>query len=165
VPYQAFATADGWLIVSVGNDVQWHRFCGAIERPDLRDDPRFATNAQRVLWRDTLCHTLQDILLTRTSGEWLSLLEAADVPAGPVNTVGRALNSPQVAAREMVQEVAHPTLGPLRMVASPLKLELTPPTIRRHPPLLGEHTEEVLGEVLGLDSEALAELRRNGAAL
>jgi len=148
VPYQALATADGWVIVAVGNDAQWIRFCDAIGRLDLVEDPRFATNSGRVTWRDTLCPLLQEVLLTRTSGEWLALFERADVPAGPVNTVDRALNTPQVAARGMVEEVAHPTLGLLRMIASPLKLEGTPPMIRRHPPLLGEHTEEVLGEVL-----------------
>lgn len=151
VPYQAFATADGWVVVAVGNDTQWRRFCEAIERLDLRDDSRFATNADRVTWRDILCPLLQEVLIARGSAEWLSLLERSDVPSGPVNTVDRAFDTPQVKAREMVQEVAHPTLGPLRMVASPLKLESTPPTIRRHPPLLGEHTSEVLAEVRGLD--------------
>jgi formyl-CoA transferase len=151
VPYQAFATADGWVVIAVGNDTQWRRFCEAIGRRDLLDDQRFATNAERVTQRDTLCPLLQEILFTRASAEWLSLLEMADVPSGPVNTVDQALSMPQVEAREMVQEVAHPTLGPLRMVASPLKLEGTPPTIRRHPPLLGEHTQEVLDEVLGLE--------------
>lgn len=160
VPYQAFATADGWVVVAVGNDGQWRRFCEAIERPDLLDDPRFATNAERIAWRDTLCPLLQEVLTARRSAEWLSLFEKADVPAGPVNSVDCALNMPQVEAREMVQEVAHPTLGPLRMVASPLKLESTPPTIRRHPPLLGEHTLEVLAEVLGLDVSAPGDLSR-----
>ena len=165
VPYQALATADGWVIVAVGNDSQWVRFCEAIARADLIEDPRFATNSGRVRWRDTLCPTLQEALLTRTSGEWLALFEKADVPAGPVNTVDSALNTPQVAARGMVEEVAHPTLGPLRMVASPLKLEATPPTIRRHPPLLGEQTYEVLGEVLSLSGDVLEDMRKRGAIL
>ncbi len=165
VPYQAFATADGWVVVAVGNDNQWRRFCKAIERPDLLDDPHFATNADRVTWRDALCPILQEVMLARRSEEWLVLLERADVPAGPVNTVDRALNTLQVEARGMVQEVPHPTLGPLRMVASPLKLEGTPPTIRRHPPLLGEHTGEVLGEVLGINSMEVEELRRKGVTL
>ncbi len=165
VPYQAFATADGWVIVAVGNNSQWGRFCEAIERPDLLDDPRFATNADRVTWRDALFPILQEVMLARRSEDWLAVLERADVPAGPVNTVDQALSTPQVEAREMVQEVAHPTLGPLRMVASPLKLEETPPTIRRHPPLLGEHTAEALGEVLGIGGAEIEELRRKGVTL
>ena len=165
VPYQAFSTADGWVIVAVGNDSQWGRFCDAVERQDLLEDPRFSTNAGRVTWRDTLCPLLQDVMRSRTSGEWLELFERADVPAGPVSTIDSALNTPQVAARGMVQEVDHPTLGPLRMIASPLKLEGTPPAIRRHPPLLGEHTTEVLGEVLGMSREVVEGMRERGAVL
>ncbi|HEX8229012.1 MAG TPA: CoA transferase [Chloroflexia bacterium] len=149
VPYQAFATSDGWLIVAVGNDRQWGRLCDALSRPHLSNDPRFATNSGRVENRPVLVPMLEEIFAQRSTAEWLSLLEAAYVPAGPVNDVAQALSHPQVAAREMVHEVAHPGIGAVKMVASPLKLSSTPPTIRRHPPLLGEHTVEVLEE-LGL---------------
>jgi formyl-CoA transferase len=149
VPYQTFATSDGWVVLATGNDRQWQRFCLAIERPDLLADPRFATNHARVEHRATLVPILEAIFRTRTTDEWVALCAEADVPAVPVNTVDRALNSPQALARDMVRSVDHPGIGPVRMVASPLKLESTPPTIRRHPPMLGEHTEEVLREVLG----------------
>jgi formyl-CoA transferase len=147
VPYQAFQVTDGWVIVAVGNDRQWSRFCAAIERPDLASDPRFATNHERVSNRLALIPILEQLFLTRSQAAWIYLLELCDVPAGPINTVDRALSSPQAEARGMVQTVDHPGIGPLRMVASPLKLESTPPTIRRHPPMLGEHTEEVLREL------------------
>ncbi|MEO8289231.1 MAG: CoA transferase [Chloroflexota bacterium] len=148
VPYQAFKAADGWVILAVGNDRQWTHFCSAIERTDLAADPRFATNHARVENRSLLVPTLESLFLTRTQAEWLILLEACDVPSGPVNKVDRALSTPQVEARGMVQIVDHPGIGPVRLVASPLKLESTPPTIRRHPPMLGEHTEEVLRELV-----------------
>lgn len=147
VPYQAFATSDGWLIVAVGNDRQWERLCQVLSRPDLVNDTRFSTNNDRVEHRSTLVPLLEALFSQRSTGEWLSLLEAHDVPAGPVNNVAQALNHPQVAARAMVQEVPHPTIGPLRMVASPLNLSATPPSIRRHPPALGEHTAEILNEL------------------
>jgi formyl-CoA transferase len=162
VPYETFATFDGWLVLAVGNDRQWARFCAATERPDLLGDPRFATNPARVENRAALVPLLAAILKERPTGYWLTLLEEADVPAGPVNTVDRALDSLQARARGMVQEVAHPGIGPIRMVASPLKLEATPPTISRHPPMLGEHTDEVLREALGMDGQELAELRARG---
>ncbi len=147
VPYQAFQASDGWVILAVGNDRQWSRFCAAVERPDLAADPQFAANHERVRNRLALTSILEQIFLTRTQAAWLSLLESCDVPSGPINTVDHALSSPQVAARGMIQAVDHPGIGTLRMVASPLKLEGSPPTIRRHPPMLGEHTEEVLREL------------------
>jgi formyl-CoA transferase len=150
VPYQTFATSDGWVVLAAGNDRQWQRLCLAIERPDLLADARFATNHARVEHRATLVPILEAIFRTRATDEWVALCAEADVPAGPVNTVDRALTSPQALARDMVQSVDHPGIGPVRMVASPLRLESTPPTIRRHPPMLGEHTEEVLHEVLGV---------------
>jgi formyl-CoA transferase len=152
VPYQTFEASDGWVILAVGNDRQWSRFCVAVERPDLANDHRFATNAERVRNRSTLVPVLEALFRTRTQSAWLSLLAAADVPVGPVNTVDRALSGPQVEARRMVQTIDHPAIGPLRIVASPLKLESTPPTIRRHPPTLGEHTEEILRDLLAESS-------------
>lgn len=147
VPYQAFHASDRWVILAVGNDRQWARFCSAIQRPDLADDPRFATNSERVRNRSALLPILESLFAAKTQAEWLALLQSNEVPSGPVNTIDRALSSPQAAARNMVQTVDHPQLGPLRMIASPLKLEATPPTIRRHPPMLGEHTREIQSEL------------------
>jgi formyl-CoA transferase len=144
VPYETFRTADGWLVLAVGNDRQWRRFCEAGERGDLLEDARWTTNSDRVRNRVALVEALQELFLERTVGEWLAILQEYEVPAGPVNSVADALDSPLTQAREMVQEVEHPLIGPLRMVASPLHLEGTPPAIRRHPPMLGEHTDEVL---------------------
>jgi formyl-CoA transferase len=163
VPYRAFAAQDGWIVVAIGNDRQWQRFCQAIERPDLVEDRRFVTNADRVVNRSILVPILESIFLKGKTQHWLRQLEQADVPSGPVNTVDRALESRQAEARGMVQEIAHPDLGPLRMVASPLKLESTPPTIRRHPPMLGEHTDEVLIELLRVGQDQLTQLREKGA--
>jgi formyl-CoA transferase len=165
VPYQSFPASDGWLIVAVGTDRQWQRLCEAIARPQLAADPRFLTNADRVRNRAILVPVLAEVFKSRSLDDWIASLREADVPAGPVNTVDRALESEQAAARGMVQEVAHPVIGPLRMVASPLGLDLTPPSIRRHPPLLGEHTEEVLREMLGMGGEQVAALRAAGAVV
>ena len=163
VPYQAFETLDGWIIVAAGNDRQWRAFCGAIDQPKLAADPRYTTNDGRVTNREVLIPALEAIFETATSDYWLTRLKAAGVPSGPVNTVAQALESPQVEGRSMVQQIEHPTIGPLRMVASPLKLESTPPAIPRHPPLLGEHTDEILREVLGSTDEEVATLRSVGA--
>jgi formyl-CoA transferase len=148
VPYQAFRAADGWLVLAVGNDRQWQRFCRAAGRTDLAENTRFTTNDLRVTNRMALVPLLEEMFAGRPADEWVGLLREHDVPAGPVNTVDRALESEQAQARGMVQTVEHPG-GPLRMVASPLGLRGTPPAIRRRPPLLGEHTEEVLREVYG----------------
>ena len=147
VPYQAFQAKDGWLILAVGNDRQWARFCRAVERPDLISDDRWATNDARVRNRLLLVPLLEELFGAKSVEEWLTLLRQHEVPAGPVNTVDRALNHPQTSARGMVKQIEHPTIGPLRMVVSPLHLRATPPTITRHPPMLGEHTNEVLSEL------------------
>jgi formyl-CoA transferase len=163
VPYQTFQAADGWIIVAVGNDRQWQRLCSVLNRPDLAHDARFTTNAERVRNRDLLVPMLDAMFRECSTDDWLLTLEQADIPCGPVNTVDKALESDQARAREMVQEIEHPTIGPLRLVGSPLRLEGTPPRVRRYPPLLGEHTDEVLAEVLGLGKEELAALRERGA--
>lgn len=148
VPYQAFATQDGWIIVAVGSDRQWGRLCDVLARPELAADTRFATNPARVQHRDELTPIIEAVMKERTTGDWLALLEEIGVPASPVNNVAQALDHPQTAARDMIWEAAHPVLGAVRMVGSPLKLSTTPPTVRRHPPMLGEHTQEIL-EALG----------------
>jgi formyl-CoA transferase len=146
VPYQAFRASDGWLVLAVGNERQWQRFCHAVGRADLAADALFATNELRVTNRSALVPLLETLFAGHTVGEWVALLREHDVPAGPVSTVDRALESEQAQARGMVQTVEHPG-GPLRLVASPLGLTATPPAIWRRPPLLGEHTDEVLREV------------------
>ncbi|GAA4613534.1 CaiB/BaiF CoA-transferase family protein [Actinoallomurus liliacearum] len=162
VPYQALPTADGHLMVAIGNDGLWRRFATAVGRGDLAEDPRFATNADRVHHREELLGLLRAALSSRTSAAWAEALTEAGVPAGPINTVPEALDHPQVRARDMVVEVDHPGAGRLRMVGSPLKLSAHPPAVRSAPPGLGEHTDEVLAE-LGLGPDEIAAMREEGA--
>lgn len=150
VPYQAFRAKDGWLVLAVGNDLQWVRFCKAVERDDLMQDSRWATNDGRVRNRATLVPVLEELFAAKGVAEWLEVFRTYEVPAGPINTPAEALRTPQAQARNMVQQVEHPTIGALELVASPLHLQATPPTITRHPPLLGEHTAEIMEE-LGTD--------------
>jgi formyl-CoA transferase/CoA:oxalate CoA-transferase len=161
VPYQALRTADLPLMVAVGSDSLWRRFADVLALGEMRDDPRYATNPERVRNRDTLIPLLEEALAARTSAEWADLLNDAGVPAGPVNTVPAALDNPQVAAREMVVEVEHPSAGRLKMLGSPLKLSEQPPTVRRPPPTLGQDTDEVLAEA-GLSGAEITKLREAG---
>jgi len=156
-PYQVFPTADAPLMVAVGSDGLWRRFTSATGLDELADDPRYATNPDRVRNRDTLIPLITETLSAQGCAEWTDLLNAAGVPAGPVNTVPAALEQPQVAAREMVVEVEHPVAGTLKMLGSPLKLSAQPTSIRRPPPVLGEHTDEILAEA-GYTAAQVAEL-------
>ncbi len=161
VPYQALRTDDGHLMVAVGNDTLWQRFAPIIGLPELVHDPRFATNPDRVVHRDELIPLIEAALAARGSAEWAAELSAAGIPAGPINTVDRALALPQVQAREMVLTTEHPTAGTLQMPGSPIKLSARPATVRRPPPLLGEHTDEVLRE-LGYSAQDIGSLRADG---
>lgn len=163
VPYQAFQAADQSLIVAVGNDAQFQRFCQVIGRHDLAVDPRFATNARRVENRGVLLPLLAEIIARRPVANWLHDFEQAGIPAGPVNSINQAFQSPQVAARGMLLDVAHPRIGPLKLAGSPLKLASITAEPRRAPPLLGEHTAEVLQEVLGIAPEEVESFRQRGA--
>lgn len=162
VPYQSFDTADGTIAVGVGNDGQWQRFCAVLERPDLAADARFATNPQRVEHRESLIPLLAAVLSQHTSGALLATLAEADIPAAPVNDLPQALGDPQVQARGLIHHVTHPTIGDLPLIGPPARLSETPATVRTAPPLLGQHTDEVLTE-LGYTSAGIAALRASGA--
>jgi len=162
VPYQTFKTSDSWIIVGVGNDAQFRKFVEVGACPELALDPRFATNPQRVNHRDTLVPILAAIVERRSKADWIAALESAGVPCGPINDLGEVFEDPQVVAREMQVTVAHPLAGEVKLVRSPIKMSATPPEVTGHPPLLGEHTEAVLQELLGVDTERLASLRAAG---
>ena len=161
VPYQVFAVADGHVILAVGNDAQFARFCRVAGCPELADDDRFARNAGRVRHREVLVPLLAERLKRRPRSEWLAALEAAKVPCGPINDLADVFADPQVLARAMTVDLPHPLAGSVRLVGSPIKLSATPVRYRRAPPLLGADTESVLAEH-GYDAGAIAELRRSG---
>ncbi len=162
VPYEVFEAADGYLTVGVANNSLWTRFCQALGRPELATDPRFDTEAKRVEHRAALVPLLAAIFRTAPVAVWLARLDAAGVPAGKIRTVGEALESEHLRARGAIVWVTHPTAGPLRMVAPPIRLSDTPGEVAGPPPLLGEHTEEVLGKLLGYSADAIARLRAEG---
>ncbi len=162
VPYQTFSAADGEFVVAVGNDGQFARLCALIDRPDLRDDPRCATNPARVENRAWLIPLLQVIFARRPATEWVDRLLAAGIPAGPINTIPAALSDPHVAARGLVHESPTPAGDLLRMVGPPVRMAPDPAQVRTPPPRLGEHTDEVLRDVLGLDADAVAAYRAEG---
>ena len=159
VPYQAFQTSDSWIIVAVGNDGQFRKFVEAGGRPELADDPRFATNPERVRHRDVLVPIVAEMVKTRAKREWIEALEAAGVPCGPINDVGEVFADEQVRARGMRVEAPHPSGAMAPLVRNPIRMSATPPEVRSAPPLLGEHTDDVLRGVLGYDAAAISALR------
>jgi len=161
VPYQVFEVADGHLILAVGNDSQFTKFCEVAGRPELATDPRFVRNADRVRHRGVLVPLLAEVMKQRPRTQWLGELEAAKVPCGPINDLGEVFADPQVRARGMTVELPHPLADKVRLVASPMKLSATPVQYRRPPPLLGEHTDEVLIEA-GLSADEVNSLRTAG---
>ena len=161
-PYEVFATADRPLVIAVGNDGQFAKFCAVAGHPELAQDPRYALNTNRVRHRAELVPQLEAIMATRTKAVWLSALEAAKVPCGAINTLGEVFADPQVHARGMVTTWEHPIQTGLKLVSSPIKMSRTPVRQDLPPPMLGQHTQEVLTEVLGWSAEQLGPLRGKG---
>lgn len=161
VPYQVFETSDGHLILAVGNDGQFARFCEVAGCSELAQDARFVTNADRVRNRDLLVPQLATLMKARPRATWLAALEAAKVPCGAINNLQEVFDDPQVQARDMVVPMSHPLTDALRLVASPMKLSATPVTYRNAPPLLGQHTQEVLAE-FGLTHDQIEQLHQQG---
>jgi crotonobetainyl-CoA:carnitine CoA-transferase CaiB-like acyl-CoA transferase len=162
VPYQPFRASDGELILACGNDNLYNKFCAAAGCPELARDPRFATNGKRVENRAELTRLLAEVFKKRSTREWLELLEAAGVPNGPINDIAQVFEEPQVKARRVRIELDHAAAGRLPMVASPMRFSGTPIEYRRGPPVLGEHTVEVLRGLLGKSETELARLRAAG---
>jgi formyl-CoA transferase len=159
VPYATYPTRDGMIAVAVGNDAQFARFAEAVGHPEWGRDERFILNRDRVIHRDLLDGLIADTLRTDGGDAWIARLQAAAIPCGRINSVSRALEDPHTAARRMVQTVEHPAIGALRLLGTPLTLHATPATVRRPPPTLGQHTDEILREELGLTATRIRELR------
>ncbi|MBP7453507.1 MAG: CoA transferase, partial [Ottowia sp.] len=168
VPYQVFEVApkaDGsadHIILAVGNDSQFAKYCQVAGRPDLAADPRYVKNADRVRNRAELVPILTQIMATRPKADWLAALEAAKVPCGAINNLKEVFDDPHVQQRQMVTHWQHPLKADLQLVSSPLKLSQTPVRTDLPPPLLGQHTDDVLSELLGHDAAHLAQLRAQG---
>jgi crotonobetainyl-CoA:carnitine CoA-transferase CaiB-like acyl-CoA transferase len=161
VPYQVFATADGYIVLSIGNDPTFAKFCNNFGAAALLDDARFVTNAARVTNRQLVTDTLAPIMKTMTTSEWIEKLEALQIGCGPINTLEQVFADPQVAARENLIEMRHASGVDMKLIANPVRLSETPADYRLAPPVLGQHTDEVLGDWLSLDAAALADLRAN----
>ncbi len=162
VPYQSFTARDGQFAFAAGNDSQWEKFCGAVDRPQWLHDERFRTNSARVQNRDLVAAALDDLFVTRDAAHWLALCEQIGLPAGPINSIDRVFEDAQVQAREMRVTAQHSEDGDVPLLNSPLRIPTAPTSIRRAPPTLGEHTEEVLAEMFGLDAASVAALRQEG---
>ena len=161
VPYQSFPASDGFFILGCANQGLWERTCRAIERTDLLEDPRFFTNTARVEHRGECVAILSEVFKSKSVEHWVKLISDAGIPCGPINRVSDVVSNPQVLARNMVADIPHPNVQELRVPNSPLKLAATPPSVRRPPPLLGQHNEEILSE-LGYSLEDVTRLRSDG---
>jgi crotonobetainyl-CoA:carnitine CoA-transferase CaiB-like acyl-CoA transferase len=162
VPYQAFPTKDGHVVVGAGTNKLYRAMCEAMGLTALRDDPRFAGNQDRVARRSELIPHISRAMQTRTTAEWLEIFDRADVPAAPVNSIAEALREPQLVANGMIQSVEHPAVGTIHVAGSAFRFRGTDTSVRRYPPMLGEHNREVLGELLGYDVARIACLQQEG---
>ena len=158
VPYQSFQTADSYLVIGVASEGIWKRFCAAIGKAELADDPRFVKNADRVENRPELVAILAEMFLRRDNESWLKVLNQAEVPSAPIQTIDQVFAAPQVLHRNMLVEVDHPTAGTVKMAGIPVKFSATPASVRLPPPLLGQHGEEVLASWLGMNDKEITEL-------
>jgi crotonobetainyl-CoA:carnitine CoA-transferase CaiB-like acyl-CoA transferase len=162
VPYQAFKASDGFLVVATREDSFWGKLCEALGRPDLAEDPRFATNQARIRSKAELIPLLEDVFLGKPTGEWLAVLDKAGVPAAPVNALDKALDDPHLVRRDMLVGFDYPGVGPVRALGNPIKLSRHPKIRCGPPPTLGQHTHDVLSRVLGYPPERIEALRREG---
>lgn len=163
LPYQTFRTRTRDLALAVGSEKLWKVFCPVIGCPELADDPRYRTNAERAVNRQSLLARLQDVFLTKSYEEWEALLLANGIPVGAINSIAQVVEHPQVRARGALVDMEHPRAGKIQMVGVPVRLSDTPGAVRTPAPTLGEHTDEVLGDLLGLGRGEIDELRRAGA--
>jgi crotonobetainyl-CoA:carnitine CoA-transferase CaiB-like acyl-CoA transferase len=160
-PYETFTTSDGEIVIAVGNDATWQKFCPAIGVPELAADPRFTTNKDRMEHYDAMRPPIDRAFRSKTNAEWVKILNDAGVANGEVRDIGQMLNDPQLAAREMVQTLMHPTVGATRVIGAPIKFSANEASVRTPPPVLGQHTDAVLSEI-GYDAAAIAALRQKG---
>jgi crotonobetainyl-CoA:carnitine CoA-transferase CaiB-like acyl-CoA transferase len=163
VPWQAFETKTGYLVIATRQEIFWRKLCDVLEQPGLADDPRYATNERRLENRAVLVPLLEGIFRTRTAADWLVRLRAAEVPAAPVNNLEEAFAEPPVAEREMIVEYDHPDIGKVRLPGNPIKMSGVSGTISKPAPRLGEHTDTVLAQLLNLPADQIARLREQGA--
>jgi CoA:oxalate CoA-transferase len=161
-PFEPFDTSDGQLMVAVGNNRMWARFCDALGNPDLAANPRFTTNALRTANYEELRPVLADAMVQKSTAAWVSILEEYRVPNGPINSVDRVVADPQILAREMVLNVEHPIAGSTKLPGIPIKMDKTPGEVKEPAPILGQHTQEILREILGYDAEKIARLEEDG---
>jgi crotonobetainyl-CoA:carnitine CoA-transferase CaiB-like acyl-CoA transferase len=162
VPYQTFRASDGYFAFAAGNDGQWRTFCRAVDRPWLAEEARFATNTDRVQHRDELVSLLSELFASRPAGEWMELCHSIGIPSAPINTLEQVFQDPQVQARGLAASAVHPLTGEVPQVASPLRIPTSPVGIRRAPPHLGEHTDEILTQRLGCSAAQIAGWRQAG---
>jgi crotonobetainyl-CoA:carnitine CoA-transferase CaiB-like acyl-CoA transferase len=161
VPYETFEASDGWISLGVANDELWKRFCSAVERPELTNDPRFAKAADRVRNRDILVPIVKDIIKQRARDEWLPLMDAAGIPSGAIRTVGEVCESDLLKSRDMIAEMPHASAGLVKNIKNPMHLSHTPLDTYTAPPRLGEHTREILTGLLGYSASEVEELARS----
>jgi crotonobetainyl-CoA:carnitine CoA-transferase CaiB-like acyl-CoA transferase len=162
IPYEAFRARDRWFVLGVANDRQWGSMCQVIGYPELRDDPRFVANSDRLANRDVLTKIISDAFITRDADEWLAELEKVGIPCGSINTIPEVFDTPQAQVRNLALEVEHSTASWIKVPGFPYKLSQTPAEVHLPPPLLGEHTEKVLKELLGYSAEDVSHLRERG---